>query len=99
MAYWVRTRGDTSRPHITLALIGFCVAIAFAGIYIFELRDTAFEAGGEVWWNQMRPVHSALYFMFAQFALKGELIHASHALMLDATMGFLAWSMSRAYLG
>ena len=41
-------------------------------IYLFNLRPTGIEAGGRIWWNSIRPVHSALYLGFAFMALNGR---------------------------
>jgi hypothetical protein len=49
------------------------VAIGFTAIYLFDLRPTGPEVFGErIWWNNMRPVHAALYALFAFAAYTGE---------------------------
>ena len=46
-------------------------AIGFAYIYIFGKRKTGGETFGQkIWWNNLRPIHSILYFIFTYLALK-----------------------------
>jgi hypothetical protein len=43
-------------------------AIGFIYIYISGARKTGGEVFGEkIWWNDLRPLHSVLYFIFAFF--------------------------------
>ena len=66
------------------------VGAAFISLYLFELRKTGFEAGGKIWWNNMRPIHGMLYLLFACYAYKGERF-AWYVLLLDVIIGFTAW--------
>jgi len=78
-------------PHWVVAIFAACVAVGFASIYIFNLRETAFEAGGEVWWGGLRPVHSAMYLLVALLATKGNYKAASCALAVDTAIGGIAY--------
>lgn len=45
-------------------------SIGFSLIYTFGLRKTGPEVFGEkIWWNNLRPVHAALYLGFAISAI------------------------------
>jgi hypothetical protein len=61
-------------------------------IWANGLRTTGIETGGErIWWNDLRPVHSMLYGLFAFMALNNMSEHAWKVLLLDVTIGFAAW--------
>ena len=48
-------------------------AIAFMYLYITGSRKTGPEVfGDKIWWNDLRPVHSILYFLFAYNAIIGN---------------------------
>ena len=48
-------------------------AIAFMYLYITGGRQTGPEVfGDKIWWNDLRPVHSILYFLFAYNAIIGN---------------------------
>ena len=54
-----------------LGYLAILPAIGFAYIYIFGKRKTGGETFGQkIWWNNLRPLHSILYFIFAYLALK-----------------------------
>ena len=65
-------------------------AIGFAVIYVGGLRKTGAETMGKpLWWNHMRPIHAALYFMAAILAMGGSR-RASLPLAADVVVGALA---------
>ena len=48
-------------------------AIGFLYIYLTGSRKTGPETFGEkIWWNDLRPIHSILYFLFAYNAIIGN---------------------------
>ena len=57
-----------------LPYFGFAAAVIATGfftIYAFGLRKTGPEVFGEaIWWNTLRPIHGALYAIFAALALQ-----------------------------
>lgn len=66
-------------------------AIGFTMIYVFGLRKTGPEVGGDkIWWNQLRPVHAAFYGAFAAAALTGK-TWAWAFLLVDVIFGLGAW--------
>jgi hypothetical protein len=76
-------------PHLgMLALIPF---VGFTYIYVNELRKTGIETDGKaIWWDHLRPVHAALYYIFAVMALRKQ-GNAYVPLLLDVIIGFLAF--------
>jgi hypothetical protein len=59
-----------------LQLLGYLAllpAIGFMYIYLTGSRKTGGEVFGEkIWWNDLRPLHSLLYFLFAYNAIIGN---------------------------
>ena len=54
-----------------LGYIALIPAIAFAYLFLSGSRTTGPETfGDKIWWNNVRPIHSVLYFMFAFNAIK-----------------------------
>lgn len=47
-------------------------AVGFIYIYLTGARQTGPEVfGDKIWWNNLRPIHSLLYFLFAYSAING----------------------------
>jgi hypothetical protein len=59
-----------------LPLLGYLAllpAIGFIYIYLTGSRKTGGEVfGGKIWWNDLRPIHSLIYFLFAYNAIIGN---------------------------
>lgn len=56
-----------------LGYLALMPAIGFMYIYITGSRNTGVGAFGEkIWWINLRPIHSILYFLFAYNAIKGN---------------------------
>jgi hypothetical protein len=54
-----------------LGYLGLFPAVGFAYIYLTGSRKTGQEVFGEkIWWNDLRPLHSLLYFLFAYNAIQ-----------------------------
>ena len=47
-------------------------AIGFMYIYLTGIRNTGGAFGQKIWWNNLRPIHSILYFLFAYNAIVGN---------------------------
>lgn len=69
-----------------LSIISLIPAIGFLLIFVTGSRKTGFEAGGKIWWNYMRPIHSLLYFLFSFYALNQD-TNSWKILFLDAILG------------
>jgi hypothetical protein len=78
-----------------LGALALVVATGFAMIYINGWRKTGIEVdGGRIWWNNLRPMHAALWFLFALLALCGNRF-AWVVLFADALLGLGAYSLRR----
>ena len=74
-----------------LGYLAIFPAIGFAYIYIFGKRKTGGETFGQkIWWNNLRPLHSILYFIFAYLALKKS-NNAYIPLLLDVIIGLISF--------
>ena len=53
-----------------LGYLSIIPAIGFAYIFIFGKRKTGAETFGQkIWWNNLRPVHSFMFALFAYLAI------------------------------
>lgn len=77
-----------------LQLLGYLAllpAIGFMYIYLSGSRKTGAEVFGEkIWWNDLRPLHSLLYFLFAYNAITGNKL-AWIYLLLDVIIGLISF--------
>jgi len=74
-----------------LGYLAILPAIGFAYIYIFGKRKTGAETFGQkIWWNNLRPLHSILYFIFVYLALKKS-NNAYIPLLLDVIIGLISF--------
>ena len=81
-----------SRRSRRLARSSAAIALGFATIYVFGLRKTGVETGGRpIWWNDLRPVHAALYAVAAVAAWNGRGDLAWKALAADVALGLWAY--------
>ena len=48
-----------------LGVIALIPVIGWLRIVFFKPRDTGFEAGGKIWWNNLRIPHAVSYVSFA----------------------------------
>jgi hypothetical protein len=56
-----------------LGYLALLPAIGFMYIFLTGSRKTGAETFGEkIWWNNLRPIHSILYFLFAYNAIIGN---------------------------
>ena len=66
-------------------------AIGFFTIWLTGIRKTGPEVFGErIWWNHLRPVHGALYGLFAWFAIQGR-SDAWMILLVDTLVGLTSF--------
>lgn len=74
-----------------LGYLALLPAIGFLYIYLTGSRKTGGEVFGEkIWWNDLRPVHSFVYFLFAYNAITGN-TQAWMYLLLDVIIGLFAF--------
>lgn len=76
---------------VYLGYVTLIPAFVFAYLYISGMRKTGPEVfGGKIWWNDMRPVHSLLYFIFSYMAIN-KISGSWKPLLLDVILGFIAF--------
>ena len=66
-------------------------AIGFTYIYLTGSRAIGAETFGEkIWWNNLRPIHAVLYFLFAYNAINGNR-NAYQYLLIDVVIGLVSF--------
>jgi hypothetical protein len=74
-----------------LGYLALLPAIGFMYIYFTGSRPTGMEVFGEkIWWNDLRPLHSLLYFLFAYNAIIGNR-QAWIYLLVDVLIGLISF--------
>ena len=74
-----------------LGYLALLPAIGFIYIYLTNSRTTGTEVFGEkIWWNNLRPLHSLLYFLFAYNAINGNK-QAWVYLLIDVLIGLISF--------
>lgn len=71
--------------------IAFIISFSFIYLYITDGRKTGPEVfGDKIWWNDLRPIHGLLYFLFAYFVfIKNE--NAWVFLAIDVVIGLISF--------
>ena len=74
-----------------LGYLALLPAIGFIYIYLTGSRKTGSEVFGEkIWWNDLRPIHSMLYFLFAYNAIIGN-TQSWIYLLVDVLIGLISF--------
>jgi hypothetical protein len=74
-----------------LGYLALLPAIGFIYIYLSGSRKTGAEVFGEkIWWNDLRPLHSILYFLFAYNAIMGNKQSWIY-LLVDVLIGLISF--------
>ena len=74
-----------------LGYLALLPAIGFMYIYVTGSRKTGAEVfGEEIWWNNLRPIHSILYFLFAYNAIIGN-NQSWIYLLIDVLIGLISF--------
>lgn len=74
-----------------MGYIALLPAIGFMYIFLTGSRQTGAEVFGEkIWWNELRPIHSILYGLFAYNAINKNK-NAWIFLAIDVAVGFGAF--------
>lgn len=79
-----------------MGVLALLPALGFMLIWACNLRPTGVEAGGAIWWNNLRPLHGAAYFAFALLAMTGRQRAAMWVLVADVLLGLVAWMAHKA---
>ena len=68
------------------------IALGFITIYVFGWRKTGLETmGAPIWWNDLRPLHGALYGIAAYQMSHGMNESAGKVIVLDTIIGLIAF--------
>jgi hypothetical protein len=73
-----------------LGALALLPVIGWSLIIFFELRETGVEAGGKIWWKNIRIIHAGFYALFAALALMRS-PNAWVVLAIDTTFGLAAF--------
>lgn len=73
-----------------LGAVALIPVVGWIYILITGSRQTGLEAGGRIWWNNLRPVHAALWAGFAGAAIMKN-NNAYLFLVVDVVLGLAAW--------
>ena len=72
-------------------------AIGFFYIFLTGSRKTGREVfGGKIWWNDLRPIHGLMYFLFAYNAINGNSF-AWMFLLVDVIFGLSSFLIFHYY--
>ena len=82
-----------------MGFIALIPAIGFIYLFITGKRKTGPEVfGDKIWWNNLRPLHSLLYFLFAYNAINGYK-GAWKYLLVDVIVGLISFLSFHYYNG
>ena len=74
-----------------LGYLGMLPALGFFHIFVFGKRKSGGETFGQtIWWNNLRPIHSVLYFIFGYLAINKNK-NAYIPLLIDVMLGFFSF--------
>jgi len=74
-----------------LGYLALLPAIGFIYLFLTGTRKTGTEVfGDKIWWNDLRPLHSLLYFLFAYNAIYGN-SYAWKFLLADVILGLVSF--------
>ena len=90
LAYYAKTT-NIENLHI-IAYITLIISFGFIYIFLTDSRKTGVEVfGDKIWWNNLRPVHSILYFLFAYNVLVLKNRSAWKFLAFDVILGLTSF--------
>ncbi len=71
LVYIAKTTNKTYLMY--MGYLALLPAIGFFYLYLTGSRETGLEVfGDKIWWNNLRPIHGILYFLFAYNAIIGN---------------------------
>ena len=74
-----------------MAILFLCIAMGMLNTFLYRPKKLG-AFGGDPWWNNLRPIHSVLYIIFAIIVLTKYHSSAWVVLLLDVILGFIAFS-------
>jgi hypothetical protein len=82
-----------------LGYLALLPAIGFFYLYFSGIRKTGPEVfGDKIWWNELRPIHGLLYFLFAYNAIIGNQ-NSWVYLLVDVLFGVTSFLIFHYYNG
>lgn len=89
LVYLAKTIPLTSLKY--MGYLSLIPALGFLYIYFSGVRKTGAEVfGDEIWWNNLRPIHAALYMLFSYNAIIGNR-SAWVYLFIDVAFGLISF--------
>ena len=80
-----------------LGYLALLPAIGFIYIFLTGSRKTGPEVfGDKIWWNNLRPIHGFMYFLFAYNAIKGNPFSWVY-LLVDLNIGLVSFLIFHYY--
>ena len=74
-----------------LGYLSLIPAFGFIYIYLTGSRNTGAEVfGDKIWWNNLRPIHSLLYFLFSYNAINRNK-NSWMYLLIDVIIGLISF--------
>jgi hypothetical protein len=74
-----------------MGYVALFISFGFMYIYLTDSRKTGAEVfGDKIWWNNLRPVHSILYLLFAYNAIQGNK-NSWIYLLIDVVIGIISF--------
>lgn len=74
-----------------MGLLTLIPAFGFIFIYFTGIRKTGIEvSGNKIWWDNLRPIHSLLYFIFSYMAINGK-DYSYIVLLIDVIIGIFSF--------
>jgi hypothetical protein len=89
LVYFAKNASTTVLKY--MGYLALAPAIGFMYIYLTGSRQTGGEVfGDKIWWNDLRPIHSGLYALFAFNAIMGN-PNAWIYLLIDVVFGLISF--------
>ena len=89
--FTIIAKNASSTNLVYLGYLALLPAIGFTYLFVMGERKTGPEVfGGKIWWNNLRPVHALLYFIFSYNAISGN-HNAWIYLLFDVLIGLTAF--------
>ena len=80
-------KGASKNLLLAMGTIALLPAIGFFYLFFSGKRKVGSETfGAKIWWNNLRPIHGILYFLFAIYAIRGDK-RAWIFLLIDVIIG------------
>lgn len=90
LVYLAKTTNEANLRLMSYAAI--IISFGFMFLYFSGMRKTGPEVfGDKIWWNDLRPIHGLLYFLFAYSVFTRNFEGAWKFLAVDVTIGLVSF--------